>query len=68
LVKVLDSPLGKTGPGPVSSRGSRFRAGSGRGCAKKQEGSVVPLTSPTNPVRHPAQRFELSKIFARYSN
>ena len=29
---------------------------------------AVPLTSPTNPARHPAQRFELSKIFARYSN
>jgi hypothetical protein len=29
-----------------------------RGCVKKQKGSVVPLTSPTNPARHSAQRFE----------
>src|SRR5262249_4419526 len=31
---------------------------SGRGSAKKQKGLVVPLTSPTNPAHHPAQRFE----------
>jgi hypothetical protein len=57
-VKAPSSPSRRTVPDPVSSRGSRFRAGSGRGCAKEQKGSVVPLTGPTNPARRPAQPFE----------